>query len=136
MKAIALKAEGCSLLPRRGRLKAETFTISHFILHTSHFLLHTSHFILPSMSSASSGRYQSRLFNFVHQQSRQVKQQCDRAFRTLQLNISWVAAVGLHPLLQMFQSTRAAKQLHQTVQQSFPVLSPCLLYTSPSPRDS
>jgi hypothetical protein len=75
------------------------------------------------MSSASSGRYQSRLFNFVHQQSRRVKQQCDRAFRNLQLNISWVASVGLHPLLQMFQSTRAAKQLHQTVQQSFPVLS-------------
>jgi len=75
------------------------------------------------MSSASSGRYQSRLFNFVRKQSRRFTQQRDRAFRHLQLSASWVAAVGLYPLLLIFQSTRsAAKQMHQAVQQNFPQL--------------
>ena len=76
------------------------------------------------MSSASSGRYQSRLFNFVHQQSCRLTQQCDRAFRHLQVTAGWAASVGLYPLLLMFRSTRSsAKQLHQTVKHSFPQLS-------------
>jgi hypothetical protein len=76
------------------------------------------------MSSASSGRYQSRLFNFVRKQSRRFTQQRDRAFRHLQVSASWVAVVGLYPLLLIFQSTRsAAKQMHQAVQQRFPQLA-------------
>lgn len=70
------------------------------------------------MSSASSGRYQSRLFKFAHQQSRRLTQQCDRAFRHFQVATSAVVPVLLYPIYLLFQSTRsAAKQLHQ-VQQS------------------
>ncbi|HCF29653.1 MAG TPA: hypothetical protein DEV81_21170 [Cyanobacteria bacterium UBA11049] len=79
------------------------------------------------MSSASSGRYQSRLFNFVRKQSRRFTKQCDRALGHIQATTNWVAAVGLYPILLLFQSTqRAAKQLHSSVQQSFPQLSPAV----------
>ncbi len=79
------------------------------------------------MSSDSAGRYQSRLFNFVHKQSRRFTRQCDRALVHLQTTTNWVAAVGLYPILLLFQSTRrAAKQMHSSVQQSFPQLSPAV----------
>ena len=79
------------------------------------------------MSSDSSGRYQSRLFNFVHKQSRRFTRQCDRALAHLQTTSNWVAAVGLYPILLLFQSTRrAAKQMHSSVQQSFPQFSPAV----------
>ena len=79
------------------------------------------------MPFASSGRYQSRLFNFVHKQSRRFTRQCDRALVHLQTTTNWVAAVGLYPILLLFQSTRrAAKQMHSSVQQSFPQLSPAV----------
>lgn len=75
------------------------------------------------MSSPSSDRYQSRFFNFINRQSRRFQQQCDRAFHTLQASASWVAAVGLYPLL-LFKSSRwTNKQLHQTVKQIFRQLS-------------
>jgi hypothetical protein len=75
------------------------------------------------MSSASSGRYQSRLFNFVHQRSRRLTENLSRAFRHLQVATSRVAPVVLYPLYLLFQSTRSAgKQMHQAVQQSWPKL--------------
>ncbi len=75
------------------------------------------------MASASSGRYQSRLFNFAHQQSRRLTQQCDRAFRHLQVATSAVVPVVLYPIYLLFQSTRsAAKQVHHSMQQSLPQL--------------
>ncbi|WP_250122327.1 hypothetical protein [Chroococcidiopsis sp. CCMEE 29] len=75
------------------------------------------------MPSASSGRYQSKLFNFVHQQSRRFTEQCDRTFRHLQFTTSGVATALLYPLYLLFQSTRsAAKQLHRAVQQDSPQL--------------
>lgn len=70
------------------------------------------------MSSASSGRYQSRLFNFVHRQSRKLTQGCDRAFRHLQVATNAVVPVLLYPIYLLFQLT-TAKQLHQTAQQSW-----------------
>jgi hypothetical protein len=70
------------------------------------------------MSSASSGRYQSRLFNFVHRQSRRLTQGCDRAFRHLQVATNAVVPVLLYPIYLLFQST-AAKQLHRAAQQSW-----------------
>lgn len=70
------------------------------------------------MSSASSGRYQSRLFNFVHRQSRKLTQGCDRAFRHLQVATNAVVPVLLYPIYLLFQST-AAKQLHQAAPQSW-----------------
>jgi hypothetical protein len=75
------------------------------------------------MSSASSGRYQSRLFNFFHRQSRQLKQQSDRALGNLRVAVTWVATVGLYPLYALFQSTSSvARQMNQAVQQSLPQL--------------
>lgn len=75
------------------------------------------------MSSASSGRYQSRIFNFVYQQSRRLTEQCERALREFQVATSWVAPVVLYPIYLLFRSTRAAvKQVHQAVQKSRPQL--------------
>ena len=75
------------------------------------------------MSSPSSERYQSRFFNFINRQSRRFQQQCDRAFHNLKASASWVAAVGLYPLL-LFKSNRwTNKQLHQRVKQIFLQLS-------------
>lgn len=69
------------------------------------------------MSSASSGRYQSRLFNFIHQQSRRVTEQCQSALRHVRVATSWVAPVLLYPLYLLFKSTtEAGRQLHQSVQ--------------------
>lgn len=75
------------------------------------------------MSSASSGRYQSRLFNFVHQRSRRLTEQCGRAFRHFKVATSRIAPLVLYPIYLLFQSTRATgKQMHQAVQQSLPKL--------------
>ncbi|PIG94552.1 hypothetical protein [Gloeocapsopsis sp. IPPAS B-1203] len=80
------------------------------------------------MSSAS-GRYQSKLFNFVHQQSRRFTQQCDRTFRQIQFATSWIAPAVLYPFYALFQSTRktrqftpkpASPQLQATYQDSSP----------------
>jgi hypothetical protein len=60
------------------------------------------------MSSAS-GRYQSKLFNFIHQQSRRFTEQCDRAFRQIQFATSWIAPAVLYPFYALFQSTRKLK---------------------------
>jgi hypothetical protein len=71
------------------------------------------------MTPASSDRYQSRLFRFVYKQSRRLTQQCDRAWRNLQSTASWVAAVGLYPLLLLLQSRRStANQVHQAVEET------------------
>jgi hypothetical protein len=59
------------------------------------------------MASASSGRYQSRLFNFVHKQSVRLTQQCDRAFRRLQVATSAVVPILLYPIYLLFQSSSA-----------------------------
>ncbi len=75
------------------------------------------------MPSASSGRYQSKLFNFVHQQSRRFTEQCDRTFRHLQFTTSGLATALIYPLYLLFQSTRSsAKQVHRAVQQDSPKL--------------
>jgi len=64
----------------------------------------------------SSGRYQSRLFNFVHQQIRRVSEQCDRALRHLQVSTTWGVQVLLYPLYLLFQSSEVAGKLHSSVQ--------------------
>lgn len=65
------------------------------------------------MSPASSGRYQSRLFNFIHQQSRRVREQSQSAFRHLQVATSWGVQVLLYPVYLLFQSNKLfGKQLH------------------------
>ncbi|MBD2559547.1 MULTISPECIES: hypothetical protein [Nostoc] len=65
------------------------------------------------MSSGSSGRYQSRLFNFVHQQSRRVTEQWEHTFRHLQVATKWGVEVLLYPVYLLFQSSESSgKTLH------------------------
>ncbi|MCW5312451.1 hypothetical protein GTQ43_00855 [Nostoc sp. KVJ3] len=66
------------------------------------------------MSSGSSGRYQSRLFNFVHQQSRRVTQQWEHTFRHLQVATKWGVEVLLYPVYLLFQSSESSGKTLQT----------------------
>jgi hypothetical protein len=77
------------------------------------------------MSSGSSGRYQSRLFNFVHQQSRRLTQQWESSFRHLQVATKRGVGVLLYPIYLLFQSTESAeKALHTKEPQSRLKLQP------------
>ncbi len=66
------------------------------------------------MSSGSSGRYQSRLFNFVHQQSRRVTQQWEHTYRHLQVATKWGVEVLLYPVYLLFQSSESFGKTLQT----------------------
>lgn len=66
------------------------------------------------MSSGSSGRYQSRLFNFVHQQSRRVTQQWEHTFRHLQVATKWGVEALLYPVYLLFQSSESSGKTLQT----------------------
>ncbi|MBD2440729.1 hypothetical protein [Nostoc sp. FACHB-110] len=59
------------------------------------------------MSSGSSGRYQSRLFNFVHQQSRRLTQQWEQTFRQVQVATKWGVEALLYPLFLLLQSAES-----------------------------
>ncbi len=61
--------------------------------------------------SSGSGRYQSRLFNFFHQRSRQVIERCDRAFRHLKVTTKWSIEALLYPVYVLFQSMDVGKQI-------------------------
>lgn len=66
------------------------------------------------MSSGSSGRYQSRLFNFVHRQSRRWSEGWERAWRHLRVAASWSLEVLMYPFFQLLQKAMlsASKQLY------------------------
>ena len=65
------------------------------------------------MSSGSSGRYQSKLFNFIHQQSRRVTEQWEHTFRHLQVATKWGVEVLLYPVYLLFHSSElSGKTLH------------------------
>jgi hypothetical protein len=72
------------------------------------------------MPDASSGRYQSKLFNFFHQQSRRLGEKFERTFRHLQVASSWSLEALLFPIFTLFQKTvdSAGKQLQPKKQQS------------------
>ena len=72
------------------------------------------------MPSASSERYQSRLFNFVHKQSRRWSEGVGRTFRHLQVAASWSLEALVYPVFILMQKAResAGKQLHATSQQT------------------
>ncbi|ARV58647.1 hypothetical protein BZZ01_08350 [Nostocales cyanobacterium HT-58-2] len=71
------------------------------------------------MPSGTSGRYQSRLFNFFHQQSRRWGEQFDRTIRHLQVAASWSLEALLYPVYLLIQKATdsAGKQLHTGEQQ-------------------
>ncbi len=66
------------------------------------------------MPSASSNRYQSRLFNFVHRQSRHLGDRLDSTFRHLQVATNWSLQALLYPVVLLMQKAieSAGKQLH------------------------
>ncbi|PMB08217.1 hypothetical protein CEN48_23480, partial [Fischerella thermalis CCMEE 5282] len=68
------------------------------------------------MPSASSERYQSRLFNFVHKQSRRWSEGVGRTFRHLQVAASWSLEALMYPVFMLLQKVResVSKQLHAT----------------------
>lgn len=71
------------------------------------------------MSSGSSGRYQSRLFNFVNQQSRRLTQRWENTFRHLQVATKWGVELLLYPVYLLFVSSESdAKTLHAKEPQS------------------
>ncbi len=69
------------------------------------------------MPAASSGPYQSRIFNFFHKQSRRVSEQLGTAFRHLQVATSWGAQAILYLLFQSNES--AGKQLRSSQQKNW-----------------
>ncbi|MBW4684957.1 MAG: hypothetical protein KME40_07610 [Komarekiella atlantica HA4396-MV6] len=71
------------------------------------------------MSSGSSGHYQSRLFNFVNQQSRRVTQQWENTLRHLQVATKWGVETLIYSVYLLFQSSESAgKTLHTKEPQS------------------
>lgn len=72
------------------------------------------------MPSASSTRYQSRLFNFVHRQSRRLGDRLDTTFRHLQVATTWSLQALLYPVVILVQKAveSAGKQLHAQKPQS------------------
>ncbi len=65
------------------------------------------------MSSGSSGRYQSRLFNFVNQQSRRLTEKWENTFRHLQVATKWGVELLLYPVYLLLHSSESdAKTLH------------------------
>ncbi len=76
------------------------------------------------MSSASSGRYQSRLFNFVHKQSRRWGEGLGRTLRHLQVAATWSLEALMYPVFMLIQKAveSVGKQLHAGQQQRQPRL--------------
>jgi hypothetical protein len=67
----------------------------------------------------SSSRYQSKLFNFVHQQSRRLTEQWEHTFRHLQVATKWGVELILYPVYLLFQSSESdGKTLHTKEPQS------------------
>jgi hypothetical protein len=61
------------------------------------------------MASASSHRYQSRLFSFIHKQSRVLTNRLSRVWKNLQAATGWIAPIVFYPSLPQ----SAAKQILQ-----------------------
>jgi len=65
-----------------------------------------------------SGRYQSRFFSFLSQQSLKLRDKTSQTWRRLQVATAWGAQVVLYPIYLAFQTTRlVSRQLQQTVRQ-------------------
>jgi hypothetical protein len=71
----------------------------------------------------SSGRYKSRLFNLISQQSRRLSDQMGLRLRQAKLAATWGAQIVLYPVYALLQTTRLVnRQIQQTVQQAVPRL--------------
>lgn len=75
------------------------------------------------MSSAPSGRYQSRFFNFVARRSRQFGDKLDQTIRQMKVATVWGAQILLYPFYALFQTSRlVGRQLQTSVAQNLPRL--------------
>lgn len=73
------------------------------------------------MSSAPTGRYQSRLFNFLNKQSQRLTDQYDRTIRHLKVATVWGAQILLYPVYMMVQAgLSAGRQLSQSAAAGWP----------------
>jgi len=61
--------------------------------------------------AASSHRYQSRLFSFIHKQSRLLTNRLNRAWKNLQAATSWIAPIVFYPSLRQSASKQNLFQL-------------------------
>ena len=65
-----------------------------------------------SQSSQSKGRYQSRLFNFVHRQSRRLTEQFEQTWRQVQVVTKWGVGLIIFPIYKILHSVEnSGKQL-------------------------
>lgn len=72
---------------------------------------------------SSSGRYQSRVFNFFSRQNLRLRDQVGLVWRRASVVASWGAQILLYPIYLGFQSIRVVnRQLQQTVRQVWPRL--------------
>ncbi len=86
------------------------------------------------MSPGSSSRYQSRLLNFVHLQSRRLTQQWDHTYRHLQVATKWGVELLLYPVYRLLNPTEsAAKTLAGQAPQPRLKLQPVTSSTADTP---
>ena len=75
------------------------------------------------MSSAPSGRYQSRFFNFVARRSRQFTDKLDQTIRQMKVATIWGAQILLYPFYALFQTSRlVGRQLQTSIADNLPRL--------------
>jgi hypothetical protein len=60
--------------------------------------------------SGSSGRYQSRLFNLINQQTRWFADECARTLRQVKVATTWSAQIFLYPFYALFEAARQASK--------------------------
>ncbi|MFM7426276.1 MAG: hypothetical protein ACKO7W_15005 [Elainella sp.] len=70
-----------------------------------------------------SGRYQSKVFNYVSRQSLRLRDRTAQTWRQTKIGLVWTVQVLLYPVYAAFQATRLVnQQLQQAVRQAFPQL--------------
>ncbi len=75
------------------------------------------------MPSAPSGRYQSRLFNFLNRQSQRLTDRFENTVRHLKVAAVWGAQILLYPMYLMVQAGLAAgRQISTSARERFPQL--------------
>jgi hypothetical protein len=75
------------------------------------------------MSSASTGRYQSRFLNLLLEKSQQLSDRMGQAARQVKTTTIWTVQLLIYPMYAMFQTGRLmGKQLQQAVSQKRPGL--------------
>ncbi|MEA5617712.1 hypothetical protein VB711_07660 [Cronbergia sp. UHCC 0137] len=75
------------------------------------------------MSFGSSSRYQSKLFNFVYQQSRRLTQTWENTFHNLQVATQWSLQALLYPLYLLLQPDELSSKVLESKETESPLKS-------------